>query len=46
VTSLSQPKKTPPRWRANIFSMLDSDALDLPGKFRKRLLAAIDSFAD
>jgi|GEM_PF-1331266 len=46
VTSLSKPKKKPQHWRANTFYMLDSYALDIPGKFRKRLQEAIDSFGD
>lgn len=46
VTSLSKPKKKPRHWRANTFYMLDSYALDIPGKFRKRLQEAIDSFGD
>ncbi|MCK1554747.1 MULTISPECIES: hypothetical protein [unclassified Bradyrhizobium] len=46
VTSLTNPKKTARHWRANTFYMLDSYALDVPGKFRKRLQEAIESFAE
>ncbi|WP_354171732.1 MULTISPECIES: hypothetical protein [unclassified Bradyrhizobium] len=46
VTSLSKPKKKPRHWRANTFYMLDSYALDIPGKLRKRLQEAIESFGD
>ncbi|MGY4335365.1 hypothetical protein [Bradyrhizobium sp. LM2.9] len=46
MTSLSKPKKTARHWRANTFYMLDSYALDIPGKFRKRLQEAIESFGE